>query len=236
MSNEYKYPGKELEIFESAVNWKKYFARQVFPFLKGNVLEVGAGLGTTTHLLNRNVADRWLLLEPDNEMQKILKRKIHDNMLPPNCELAAGSIEMISKDNLFDAIVYIDVLEHIENDKKEIINAVALLKPGGHLIILAPAFQFLYSPFDKSIGHYRRYNKRNLLAIGTPLMTIQKKIYLDSMGFLASLLNKLLLRQSYPTTRQIIFWDKWLVPISKITDHIFFYSFGKSILAIWKKQ
>jgi len=59
---------------------------------------------------------------------------------------------------------------------------------------------------------------------------------MDSMGFFASLVNKLLLKQSYPTHKQVQWWDKRLIPVSKITDRIFFYSFGKSILAVWKKN
>lgn len=60
--------------------------------------------------------------------------------------------------------------------------------------------------------------------------------YLDSVGFFASLMNKLLLRQSYPAKRQVQVWDQLMIPVSRITDRIFFYSFGKSILAVWKKQ
>lgn len=54
------------------------------------------------------------------------------------------------------------MLEHIEADAAEMNKAAALLNPGGHIIVLSPAFQFLYNPFDKAIGHYRRYNKRML--------------------------------------------------------------------------
>src|SRR3982751_1814330 len=114
--------------------------------------------------------------------------------------------------------------------------AASLLKSNGHLLILSPANEFLFSPFDKAIGHYRRYNRSTLTAI-IPLQL--KKIsvrYLDSVGYFASLANKLALQQKYPTEKQIRIWDRWMIPVSKLTDKIFFHSFGKSILGIWRKE
>lgn len=236
MSTEYKYPGEELRLFETATNWKNYFASHISSYLTGKVLEVGAGIGGTTLLLNKGKADTWLLLEPDETMQLILQQKIKDKLLPSNCKAVQGALDSLDKNERFDCIIYIDVLEHIENDAAEVKKATDLLVQGGHLIILSPAYQFLFSPFDKAIGHYRRYNRKTLSAIQPASFIREKVIYLDSIGFFASLLNKIALRQSYPAKRQVQFWDQWMVPVSKITDRIFFYSFGKSILAVWKKQ
>ena len=236
MSTDYKYPGEELELFEAATNWKNYFAGHISSYLTGKVLEVGAGIGGTTLLLNKGEADYWLLLEPDETMQQILQQKINDKLLPSSCKTVQGTLDSLDKNEKFDCIIYIDVLEHIENDAVELRKATDHLEEGGHLIILSPAFQFLYSPFDKAIGHYRRYNRKTLSAIQPASLTREKIVYLDSIGFFASLLNKILLRQSYPAKRQLRLWDQWMIPISKITDHVLFYSFGKSILVVWKKQ
>ena len=59
----------------------------------------------------------------------------------------------------YDTIIYLDVLEHIEHDQKEFLNAFSNLNDGGHLIVSVPAYNFLYSKFDKDFGHYKRYNK-----------------------------------------------------------------------------
>lgn len=236
MSTEYKYPGEELRLFETATNWKNYFASHISSYLTGKVLEVGAGIGGTTLLLNKGKADTWLLLEPDETMQLILQQKIKDKLLPSNCKAVQGALDSLDKNERFDCIIYIDVLEHIENDAAELNKATDLLAQGGYLIILSPAFQFLFSPFDKAIGHYRRYNRETLSAIRPASLTRKKMDYLDSVGFFASLMNKLLLRQSYPAKRQVQVWDQLMIPVSRITDRIFFYSFGKSILAVWKKQ
>ena len=146
-----------------------------------------------------------------------------------------GTLEQQSPDELYDAIIYIDVIEHIENDAAELQRAFKHLKKNGHLIILVPAHQWLYSPFDEAIGHFRRYNKF-MLKKAIPLgFTILKLAYLDSVGLMASVANKLFLKQSYPTQKQVLFWDSTLVPMSLITDVIIFNAIGKSLLGIWKK-
>ena len=235
MKEAYKYPGNELLLFEKAVNWKKYFASQIISFIKGDVLEAGAGLGANTILLNDNSSKSWTLLEPDESMSRLLKDKIITNQLPQNCLVITGNINDVSN-SMYDTIIYIDVLEHIEKDEEELIKASSLLKTGGHIIILSPAFQFLYSPFDQAIGHHRRYTKRKFKNIVPPSFSFVSLKYLDSIGFFASLGNRILLKQSYPTLKQVYLWDKWMIPISRFTDKLFFHSFGKSILAILKKD
>ena len=132
--------------------------------------------------------------------------------------------------------MYIDVIEHIEDDKAELEKASNLLKQGGRIFIIVPAHQYLYSPFDKKIGHYRRYNKKLLKSIIPNYMTIEKLYYLDSVGFFLSLFNKIFLKQSMPTLKQIQFWDKVIIPISKLIDPLFGFNFGKSLLVIAKKS
>lgn len=232
MSGSFKYPGDELVLFQHAKRWKKYFSKQIRPFIKGNVLEAGAGIGATTLLLNDGSAKQWLMLEPDDQMSIALKQKI--NEFPANCLFQNGTIDSVT--GTFDTIIYIDVLEHIEKDAEEIKKATGLLNAGGHIIVLAPAFQSLYSPFDKAIGHYRRYNRKMLKAIKPVELECTSSRYYDSVGYFASLLNKIFLKQKYPSLKQVMFWDKWMVPLSKLSDKIFFHSFGKSIITVWRKN
>lgn len=231
MSEAFKYPGDELALFQHAKNWKRYFSKKIRPFIKGNVLEVGAGIGATTLLLNDGSAKQWTMLEPDEQMSAALKGRMTE--FPTNCDLQPGTINNIT--GTFDTIIYIDVLEHIENDATEVKKAGGLLNKGGHLVILAPAFRSLYSPFDKAIGHYRRYNWKMLKSIKPADLECISSRYYDSVGYFASVMNKIFLKQKYPTLKQVMFWDRWMVPISRLSDKIFFHSFGKSIISIWKK-
>lgn len=236
MAEEYFYQGNELRLFERAVNWKTYFAAKLFPYIKGDVLECGAGIGSNAAFLNNGTPSTWVMLEPDLNMITCLKSKLANKELPSNTEIIHGTINDLDPDRKFDVIIYIDVLEHIETDALEIKKTSVHLKDEGTLIVLAPAFPFLYSTFDKAIGHYRRYTARDFKNITPSSLQLLHAIYLDSMGFFASITNRLLLNQSQPSMQQIQFWNKWLIPLSKITDRLFFFSFGKSILAIWKKQ
>jgi cyclopropane fatty-acyl-phospholipid synthase-like methyltransferase len=233
MTDLFKYPGDELVLFQHAKHWKKYFSRQIKPYIKGIVLEVGPGIGATTGLLNDGTAPQWLMLEPDEHMSNVLIKKIEAKELPSNCRLQTGIIDQVTA--TFDTIIYIDVLEHIVADAEEMKKAAALLRPGGHIIVLSPAFQYLFSPFDKAIGHHRRYTKKLFHILTPPGLQLLRSRYYDSAGYFAALMNKVFLRRKYPTLKQVQFWDNWLVPVSKLTDRLFFFSFGKSIIGTWKK-
>ena len=121
-------------------------------------------------------------------------------------------------------------------DKEEIERASALLNKGGKLIILVPAHQYLYSPFDKAIGHFRRYNKKRLQEVIPVGVRKNKIFYLDCLGLFASLMNKWFLKKDYPTLKQVKFWDRMIVPISKLLDPLIGFSTGKSLIGIWQKE
>ena len=234
MKQPYIYPGNELLLFQQALKWKKYFSHAIRPYVKGKVLEVGAGLGANTTWLNNSAVTSITLLEPDEKLFTLLEEKKRMGKFPDHCKVVKGKLEVIGHEQ-FDTIVYLDVLEHIEDDKEELARAALLLATGGHLVVLSPAFQFLYSPFDKAIGHYRRYSRKSFKKVTPPATTLVRMYYLDTAGFFASLVNRLFLRQSYPTVKQVYLWDKWMIPISMISDRLFFHSFGKSIVAILQK-
>lgn len=228
-----KYIGDELSVFECAKNWKKYFSTFLTPFIKGKTLEAGAGIGGTTSFLNSGQQSTWVCMEPDVELLKQIEHKIKSGLLPSNCKCVGGTIKNLSE--TFDTIIYIDVIEHIEDDGKEISIALSKLSQGGHLIILVPAFNSLYSPFDKAIGHYRRYTKKMLRSLMPTGVLIKKSLYLDTTGFFSSLVNKYILKQKEPTKNQVLFWDQILIKFSLFLDKIFFYQFGKSVFIVVQK-
>src|SRR5262249_9818557 len=130
---------------------------------------------------------------------------------------------------------YIDVLEHIEDDRGEVARAAAHLVPGGRLVVLSPAHAWLYSDFDAAIGHFRRYDGKSLRALTPPSLKVKSLRYLDSAGLAASGANRFLLRQSMPGRAQIAFWDKCLVPMSRVTDALSAGRLGKSVVAVWER-
>ena len=223
----FRYVGQELDLFAEVRNWKAYWADQIRPFVRGDVLEVGAGIGANTELLAQGAGGRWLCLEPDAHLAAALHVKA-------GCETVCGTLDSVEGQR-FDTIIYIDVLEHIEDDKDELRRAAGHLRPEGSLIVLSPAHQILRSPFDTALGHLRRYNRamlRKISPAGTRLVLLR---YLDSMGVAALTANALILRQSLPRQWELRLWDRCMVPVSRVLDKLLVYSFGKSIVAVWQK-
>ncbi len=235
-SNEFPYIGGELDLFALAKNWKAYVKREIGEYLVGNVLEVGAGIGGTTVALNDGSACHWICVEPDFAQAKRLRSQVAQSRATLEPIVVVGSLRAFAERSLFDCVLYMDVLEHIDQDQVQVQMAARLVRPGGHIVVLSPAHQWLFSEFDKSIGHRRRYTKSSLRHL-MPDGWIEKKLaYLDSVGVLLSLGNVVALRQSLPTRSQIMVWDRVCVPISRIVDRLLLGNFGKSVLAVWKKH
>jgi SAM-dependent methyltransferase len=234
--SDFTYIGTELDIFNLATNWKNYYYELIANYIGREVLEVGAGIGATTEALcKRGEHVRWVCLEPDAHLAGSIKDLIASERLPSTCRAQVGTVADLAPHDLYDTILYIDVLEHIEDDQKEAAAAAEHLKPGGHLVVLSPAHQSLYTPFDQAIGHFRRYNKASLSASIPESLQRVKLIYLDSVGAIASLGNRLVLKSRMPTREQITLWDKKMIPLSKFFDPVFRYAVGKSILGVWRR-
>ncbi len=229
-----KYVGSELDLFGTAMRWKTYYTNMIRPYLGTSVLEVGAGLGMTTQHLCANQHGRWVCLEPDPDLAARIEQRINQGRLS-QCEVRNGILEQLPETDRFDSILYIDVIEHIYDDAAQLRQATNRLAYGGHLIILAPAHYFLFSEFDKSIGHHRRYTKQSLSAAVPDELSLTLLRYIDSLGLLLSLGNRFL-NQRLPNKWQIDFWDRFIVPVSAISDKALNYRIGKSVLGIWQKS
>jgi hypothetical protein len=233
--SEYRYEGQELDVFSQASHWKDYFRSIIEPYIGRSVIEVGAGIGATTAVLCTGQQEGWVCLEPDEKFRQIIEEKINSGELPACCRTSGGYVADLDSHQLFDTILYIDVLEHIQNDAIELLEAGRHLVEGGSLIVLSPAYQFLYSQFDLSIGHHRRYDRAGMLALTPAGCRVEHFYYLDSLGMAPSLANRFLLKQSKPTLQQILFWDRFLLPFSRILDRLVGFRVGRSALMIWRK-
>jgi hypothetical protein len=232
----YSYVGSELELFQYAARWKAYYASLLRPFIVGDVLEVGAGLGATSRVLCDGGQRSWTCLEPDAELHRQLESSLKTRPLPTSGRAVLGTLAALPSLDRFDTILYIDVLEHIADDRAELAGSAARLRAGGHVVVLAPAHQALYSPFDTAIGHFRRYSKTSLLAAAPPSLRPVAAYYLDALGVAVSFANRALLRASSPTHGQIRFWDRVLVPISRVIDPMLAHTVGKSVVVIWRRS
>lgn len=143
-----------LESMSEAGWYNDWVLEKISKFLAGDILEVGCGIGNFTEKLTK--FGKVTAVDVNDEYIKITGKKLEE------VAVGFGDIERgkyFFKDKKFDAIVCLNVLEHIKEDKKALSNLTKLLKKDGYLILIVPADQFLYGEIDKSISHFRRYSK-----------------------------------------------------------------------------
>jgi predicted SAM-dependent methyltransferase len=138
-----------------------------------------------------------------------------------------------------DGIYTSNVLEHIEDDQTILNTLYSKLNPGGTLIVYVPAFMLLYSNVDKSVGHYRRYHRHELIhKLKQAQFQIVVAKYCDSIGFLAWLWLKLMKTQSENNldAKMLAMYDRFIFPISRVLDKIGLeYFFGKNVFVVATK-
>ena len=175
------------------------------------------------------------LPEPDASLAKKLAATLADNPSTVPTRVVVGDIAALDPGERFDRILYVDVLEHIGDDAGELARAAKLLANGGALVVLCPAFQILFSAMDTALGDFRGYTARSLAAVFPQELRRREVFYLDSLGMVASLANKFVLRQDAPGGGQVKFWDGFIIPISRALDRLVAYSAGRSVIAVFSK-
>ena len=225
-----KYPEIVTEHFDDATLHINYCLSFIKKYLGEEILEVGGGCGSFTKIYYDKKIKNLTITEVDKKNLNSLKKHFKKYR---NISITSKHINKIDKK--FDTIIYLHVLEHIKNDKKEIFEATKKLKKNGHLIFIVPAHQKMYSRLDKLVGHHRRY-EINFFKKQFLLLKLLDLRFLDSMGYILYYLNKIFFKkEKYPSKLKIFIWDKIFTPLSFIIDFITIYKFGKCILAIYKK-
>ena len=218
-----------LEVMQIAVNYNKYLLRLVHSFLKNKdavILDFGAGIGTFADFLSQEDY-KILCVEPDQAMGDILKNK-HLSVVQTLDDIENESVDYVYSFN---------VLEHAEEDSLIIKKLYSKLRSGGSILIYVPAFQTLYSSMDKKVGHFRRYTMGELEPkLKEAGFVVNKANYVDSLGFLATVLYKLIGNKRgdlNPTA--LTAYDKYVFPVSIIFDRLFKKSFGKNLYLLATK-
>lgn len=161
-----------------------------------NILDAGCGTG---HLTLELLQDGFTVTATDysQDLVDFTKGILQQAGFSPDIyQLDLREAKTLSEEN-YDTIVCLDVLEHIDDDLIALKNLKNALKPGGVLIISVPAIGWLYSHRDEEIGHYRRYNKPELLeklmTVGFETSTIR---FWNFIGLFPYLISEKLLKIS----------------------------------------
>lgn len=227
--------------FSSAIadahNYMEWIISTLRPYLGRNVLEVGVGHGSYYEYLGKLGTYRGIDIDPDNVRLSCSRYPIG------NFELTDVCSEKFRSDyppGRVDTVVCCNVIEHIEDDRRAIANMANALSPGGHLLILVPALQQLYGDLDRLAGHCRRYHKSSMLKAceGAPIKILELR-YFNPIGGLAWWVNSLARHDSLDDSAvnaQIRFFDRYVVPASRLIDPLTREFFGQSLICIARKS
>jgi len=220
------YNGIEiLEVMDLAVNYNSFLLRQIQRRANksDHILDFGSGAGQFAVAM-REDGYNVTCLEPDPELAARLTDKGFS---------VISSLDQAGED-VFDYIYTVNVLEHIEDDAASVSTLHKSLKPEGYLFVYVPAFQVLYSSMDRKVGHFRRYRHHGLKALLTGSgFQIHELRYTDSLGFLASLLFKLVGNDEGDINpKALVLYDRVAFPLSRLFDHLAGRFIGKNLLSI----
>ena len=232
MQKNKKYVGWELDSFDDASNFRKYQIKKIKKYIKDKIiLDVGSGSGGLINYYQKETKN-ISLIEPSKNLNQKLKKKFKNHKI----KIFINKSYIKQK---YETILYMDVIEHIKNYENEIYFNLKNLKKKGFLIINVPAFNFLYTDFDKNVGHIKRFTKKDFLKLSKKFnLNIKKLEYYDSIGFFLILFSKFLFRynlKSKNVSKNVKIWD-YLIPLSKLIDKIFFNKFGKSLICVLQKR
>jgi len=229
-----EYQRNDLHSLRAAPKYRAYLGETCAPWITGrSVIEIGAGLGDFGRQLLEYRPSSLTLVEPGPECFGELAQ-----MGGPGVRtLHEFSQDVAAREKAsFDTALYSNVLEHIEDDVSEMRTALELLRPGGHLLVIVPAHQFLFSPIDEKLLHYRRYNRQSFLRLAgeVPGFEVVECRYLNKLGVAGWLFNKWR-GTAHQSKFLFAVFDKYFLPLTRVLDHVAPRSFGLSLFVVLRK-
>ena len=137
-----------------------------------NILDVGCGTGGNAAYFSAFARTTGL---EKNEYAASLGREKGTNVV------TGDACWMPFMDGEFDAVLFLDVLEHIENEKMCLSECRRVLEQGGRIIITVPANKWMFSDYDRKLGHLRRYGKKELEGLVGKYFKVKECFYWNSI-------------------------------------------------------
>jgi SAM-dependent methyltransferase len=219
----------EFAALMEAKNYRGALLDSFARYMRGSVLEIGAGIGQISQELKKNPAvKRFVAVEPDERFLPRLRQAL------PAESILAGTVHNLPPGE-WDAIVSINVLEHIEFDETELaVYRDLLAARRGHLCLFVPARQEIYSPIDGDFGHFRRYSSRDLRGklerAGFDVVTLH---YYNLPGYFAWWFTFCFLKERGFDAKAVRFYDRVIFPLVYWSErNLCRPPIGQSLLAV----
>jgi 2-polyprenyl-3-methyl-5-hydroxy-6-metoxy-1,4-benzoquinol methylase len=243
----HEFPFKDLDkegldtllAISKADAFNKWMYDAIAPFLKGNILEIGSGIGNISRYF---IHDGKTITLSDIRTNYLDYLTQHYRSSPFVKGIEA--IDLVKADFKnqyeklllqFDSVFALNVVEHIKDDTEALVNLTKLVKPGGTVLILVPANKWLYNGLDKELHHYRRYSARELESrMASAGVTDIKSSYFNALGAAGWMLNGSLLRKRIITADQMSVFNK-LVPAARLIDSLVKKFLGLSLIVTAQK-
>jgi SAM-dependent methyltransferase len=240
MTEKIIYVGKDLEAMSFAVNYHKWILDEFRPFLGKRVVEVGAGTGSFSELLLEENLDSLSLVEPSEMFESLtanvsqIKNKVQIDFYKSIFSEVATEISDKQKP---DSIIYVNVLEHIEDDVFELKHIHQTLSKGGRCFIFVPALMALYGEFDRKIGHFRRYTKQEVEEkCQSAGFKVLKSKYFDFAGIIPWFIKYKMLKSDSLDSGAVTLYDKMAIPFVRGMEKFLNVPLGKNVLLVAEKQ
>lgn len=217
-------------------NNNKWVFEQIKPYLGNNILEIGSGIGNISKFLahlNRNL----ILTDINGSYIEYLRHRFIGN---PKVRIISHDISSIDLSHILpskiDAVVCINVLEHIKDDDKSLDNIYKILCKSGRLILMVPAIKILYGSLDEKIGHFRRYEKRELVKkLEYKNFAIEKIYYHNLISAMGWFVTGRILRKKLISSFQVKLLDKFIPFFAEMEKRVKI-PFGLALMVICKKE
>ena len=216
----------------SAEHYRRWIVDSFSRYWGAQIAEVGAGIGSFTRLLLARGPTRVVAFEPSANMFPMLADAIRGDARATAINGLFGAAQA-GED--FDSIAYINVLEHVEHEREELASAFAALRPGGYLLVFVPALAWLYSDFDREVGHYRRYTRPALEALVKESgFEVAESRYFDMAGVIPWYLHFTLMGGSM-RRGSVSLYDRLVVPPMRFVEGIVTPPIGKNVLLVARR-
>jgi 2-polyprenyl-3-methyl-5-hydroxy-6-metoxy-1,4-benzoquinol methylase len=203
---------------EAAPNYLRWIADLCGPYLGREVMDVGAGHGAITALFAEG--RRVLATDLSDTCVAAMRQRFAS---APNVEVRKADLRVLDPDQSgrrFDSIVLINVLEHIEDDAGTLAGLKRFLRPGGAVVLYVPALNGLYGPWDRKVGHFRRYSKWRLREVAAEAeLELVELHYVNLLAIPAWLaFSRFGSRVDGDPGRSLSIWDRTGVPLGRLIE------------------